>query len=465
MKARSIVVAGAALALAAACTTTTSGTQGGSDGNEAAAKQITVWTIEDVQDRVEAQKRIAARFTDATGIKVKLVPVAEDQFDQVITASAASGKLPDVVAALSPAGVQAMAVNDLLDTQTPGEIVKDLGEDTFSKAALELTRDGGKQLAIPSDAWSQLLYYRKDLFAKAGLQPPDTYDKILAAAKALTNDKTRGIALSTTPGDAFTQQTFEHFALGNNCELVDDSGEVTLDSPQCVETFRFYNDLVRNYSVKGNQDVDTTRANYFAGKTAMVVWSTFLLDELAGLRNDALPTCPECKEDPTFLAKNTGVVGTVSGPSGEPRQYGQVTSWVITATANKPAAKRFVEYMMSDAYVDWLAIAPEGKVPVRRGTSDDPDKYLTAWGGLKAGVDKKAPLSDFYGPEVIQSITTGADSFARWGFPQGQGALVGATLGELPVPKAINEMVNGKDPQTAARDADAAVTEIASSLK
>ena len=37
----------------------------------------------------------------------------------------------------------------------------------------------------------------------------------------------------------------------------------------------------------GNQDADTTRATYFAGDAAMVIWSSFLLDELAGLRNDA----------------------------------------------------------------------------------------------------------------------------------------------------------------------------------
>ena len=26
----------------------------------------------------------------------------------------------------------------------------------------------------------------------------------------------------------------------------------------------------------------------------MIIWSSFLLDELAGLSNDARPTCPQC---------------------------------------------------------------------------------------------------------------------------------------------------------------------------
>ena len=48
----------------------------------------------------------------------------------------------------------------------------------------------------------------------------------------------------------------------------------------------------------------------------MIIWSTFILDEMAGLRNDALPSCPECKKDPAFLAKNSGVVTAIQGPSG-----------------------------------------------------------------------------------------------------------------------------------------------------
>ena len=64
----------------------------------------------------------------------------------------------------------------------------------------------------------------------------------------------------------------------------------------------------------------------------MVIWSSFILDEMAGLRNDALPTCAECKDDPAFLAKNSGVVTAIQGPSGsEPATFGEITSWTITA--------------------------------------------------------------------------------------------------------------------------------------
>ena len=58
------------------------------------------------------------------------------------------------------------------------------------------------------------------------------------------------------------------------------------------------------------------------------------------------------------------------------------------------------------------------------------------------------------------------DTFRRWGIPQGQGALVGAILGELPVPKAIDAMTSGQiDPAEAAQEATATVTELQDSLR
>ena len=128
-----------------------------------------------------------------------------------------------------------------------------------------------------------------------------------------------GITLGDRTRDSFTQQTFEHIALANGCQLVDDAGDITLNSPNCVQTFQVVGDLAKKYGPAGNQDVDSTRAAYFAGKAAMTVWSSYILDELAGLRNDALPTCKECRSDKQFLAKNTGIVSALSGPMGRAR--------------------------------------------------------------------------------------------------------------------------------------------------
>jgi multiple sugar transport system substrate-binding protein len=451
-----------ATALVAACGSDDSGDDGGGESGP-----LVVWTLEALPDRVAAQEEIAAAFTEESGIEVDLVAIDEDQFDQLLASSAAAGELPDVLGALSLSGVQALATNELANTDVAAAVVEELGADTFSEQALELTRDGDTQLAVPSDGWAQLLVYRKDLFDAAGLAAPETYDDILAAAQALDSPEIAGFTGATVPNDAFTQQTFQHLALGNGCQLVDDGGDVTLDSDECVAAFEFYNELITRYSVSGAQDVDTTRAAYFAGQAAMVVWSSFILDEMAGLRADALPTCPECAADPAFLAKNSGVVTAISGPDGdEGAQFGEIVSWAVTAEAQADAATQFVTYMMEDGYEEWIGFSPEGKVPTRQGTAEEPTKFIDAWSTLPAGVDTKAPLADFYPPDVLDALRSSPDTFSPWGIPQGQGALVGASLGELPVPQAIAAMTSGEvDPDEAAQQAAEAVREIASSLE
>ena len=422
------------------------------DGQKSDSSQITVWSLEDVADRVAATKAIIADYTAKTGVKVNLVTVNEDQFPSLIASSAAAGDLPDVVGSVSLAGVRTLSANELLDVDANGTVVDRLGKDTFTPRALELTSDGGKQLAVPSDGWGQLLVYRKDLFAAAGLPAPDTYEKIAAAAAKLNTGGVAGITAATSPGDVFTQQTFEHLALANNCRLTDDSGKVTLDSPECVEAFRFYGDLMRNNSVKGAQDVDTTRATYFAGKAAMLIWSPFILDELAGLRADARPTCPQCQSDPAWLARNSGFVTAIKGPNGtEPAQYGEVSSWAVLDGAVDPA-KSFVEYMLSDGYPRWFGMSPEGRFPVRTGTPEDKQKFRTAWNTSPAGVDTKKPLSEVYGEDVLATLRRSPDTFQRWGLTENQGKLVGAILGELPVPKALADVVGGKSDARAAAE-------------
>jgi multiple sugar transport system substrate-binding protein len=429
------------------------GGDGGGDGGQDGGT-LTVWTVEDLGERVQAQQAIIDAFTESTGTEVELVPIAEDQLTTVLTASAASGDLPDVIGALSLGGVSRLLTDDLLDTEAAAAVVDSLGEDTFSPAALELTRSGEEQLAVPSDSWAQLLFYRSDLFESAGLAPPDSYEAIEAAAAALDQGDVAGIVAATAPADSFTAQTFEHLALANGCQLVEGE-EVALDSPHCAESFGFYADLIREHSVAGNQDADTTRAAYFAGRAGMLIWSSFLLDELAGLRNDALPTCPECAEDPAFLASNTGIVGAITGPSGtEPATFGEVVSWAILQDAATDDARAFVEYMMGEGYEQWLGIAPEGKVPTRTGTAEEPGSFVTAWQQLEAGVDTRAPLSEYYDPQILDTVATSVDSFTRWGFLDGQGELAGAVGGQFVVPAQLAELIgSGGDPAEAARAA------------
>lgn len=435
----------------------------GSGGAEA-DDVITVWTVETQPERLAVQQEAMDAWAQDAGVETELVPVEEDQVSQLLSAAALSGEdMPDVVNAISPGLVRSFDRDGYLDRDAAAEVVEALGEDTFSSVALELTSDGDELLAVPSDAWPMMVYYRTDLFEEAGLEPPTTYEALRTAAEELTGDGRHGITLATDAADPFTQQTLEFLAQGNGCELVDDSGAASLDTPACTETVELYADLAGEHSPDGTQGVESTRATYFAGQAAMTVWSSFLLDELAGLREEFTPSCEECAGDPGWLAENTGVVPVVEGPSagGDAAGYVELVSWGITDGAD-PEVTDFVAYMMSDAYVDWLGMAPEGKVPVRTGTADDPAQYTEAWAGLEIGVDEKAAFSDVWPAEVTDTLAAAPESADRWALPQGQGAILGPLTSELPLAKAAADLGSGGTDAAAAQTAmQDAVAEIA----
>lgn len=461
MRIKLIAVGLAALAAAGGLAACSSGSSGGS------ATSLTVWSEENDAAAVKATQADVAKFTKATGIKVKIVGIDENQFQQLVTSDAAAGTLPDVVGALPLDAVQYVASNDLINADANAKVVSSLGASTFESNALALTKYKGAQAAVPSDAFGNYIIYRKDLLAKANLPVPNTYANILKDAAALNTGGTAGITLATTPGDAFTEQSFQSFALPNNCQLVNNAGKVTLDSSECGQAFQLYTTLASKYSVRGNQDVDSTKATYFAGKAAMVVWSSYLLGDMAGLNNAALPTCPQCKADPAYLAKNSGFVSSFTGPAGsKPAQWGEIGSWTITKTANASSAEKFVEYMLGDGYTGWLNLSPQGKFPVRNGTASNPTQYVDAWKQLKSGVNKRVPLASVYPPDVITAIESTPKNLDQWALTQGQGKLIGATLGPLPVPKALNAAINGTiSPQQAAKQAQQAVEQIQAQLK
>jgi multiple sugar transport system substrate-binding protein len=432
----------------------------------AQGETIAFWSTETQPERAAVTQEIINQFTEATGIEVVLVLTDEDALPNLVINNLAAGTLPDVI--FHPVDYTAAWYQQgILDGEAATAVINNLGADTFS--ALGLVSDGmGGYMAIPTDGWGQLLVYRADLFEAAGLEPPTTFATIEAAAAALHDPDNNfyGIVAATDPGAVFTQQTFEHFALANGVQLTDDEGNVTLNTPEMIEAIAFYTNLVGQYGPPGVQDVVSTRATYFAGQAAMIVWSPFILDEMAGLRDNAFPACPECVDNPAYLAENSGIVPAFVGPSGsEPVQYGQVSNMGITTQASVEAAQAFVEFWLTDGYLQWLSVSPEGKFPMHRGTPDNPTLYIDGWSQLETGVDRKAPLSEFYSEEVIETLIQGASGFARWGFNQGQGALVGGVYQELPVTEILSDVLNGSlTPEQGAEEIQLLVEDIQAAL-
>ncbi len=419
--------------------------------------QLTFWTTEEQPERLEVQRNIAEAFEAQSGVSVEVVPVTENAMGERVTAAFAAGELPDVIyhplnftLSWSDAGI--------LDALSATEVIEALGEDTFTDGALNLVETADGYAAVPVDGWTQLLVYRQDLFDEAGLEPPTSYENVRAALEALHNPpETYGFVAATDPSEVYMMQVFEEVALANGVNLVNDAGEVDVNRDALVQTLEFYKELAEA-SPPGNLYWQQARELYFAGDAAMIIWSPFILDELAGLRDEVPITA---FDDPTSpeLANNTGVVTRFSGPNN-PGGAGwtDVRYFGITADADFEAAQDFVTFMMSDAYLDTLSIAPEGKFPVRRGTAENPTEYIEGWSALDVGVDRRAPLSEFYGAETIDSIVEGLETGTRWGFAQGQGLLTSRLYDTRVMAELVREYLD--DERSAEETADLIIEEV-----
>ena len=410
---------------------------------EASARdEITFWTTEVERERLVIQKAIGKSFTGKTGIGLRVVPVEENLLPQRVTAAYAARALPDVI--FHPIDFTiGWAEAGILDVRSATDVLNRLGKETFGAGPLNLVRFSDDYAAVPIDGWGQLLLYRRDLFEEKGLSRPDRWDHILKAARTLHDPPLLwGFEAATDPGQTYTQQVFEHLALSNGVRLLDPSGRVRLDTPEMIRALEFYKNLNR-FSPPGNLHWLHTRMDYLSGRAAMIVWSPFILDELSGLRRDQ-PVLPDiAKGKPGFLAKNTGFVTIVHGPKGS-AQYGQINYLGITKDADRGAAKLWVEFLLTEGYLKWLGMAPEGKLPVRKGTKEEPNRYVEGWMGLEFGVTTRARISQFYGMDVAKAIVAGVEGFDRWGFAGGKGALISKIYGTKVMIELLKKFLDGE---------------------
>ncbi|WP_371154722.1 ABC transporter substrate-binding protein [Jannaschia sp. 2305UL9-9] len=409
----------------------------------AGAQTLRMWTPEEQPERVAVQEEVAAAFTAETGIEVEIIPVTENDLGTRATAAFAAGDLPDVIYhTLQYAAPWAEA--GILDTDAAGDVIENLGADTFAPGALAMAGYEGGYTSVPVDGWTQMVVYRKDLFDEAGLEAPTTYAAVETALEALHNPpEMYGFVAATKVDEGFMSQVLEHVFLANGVSPVGPEGLAELDETATVEVLEFYK-AIAEASPPGDLYWKQSRELYFAGQAAMIIWSPFILDELAGLRDSAPPTITD---DPTSseLASKTGIVTTFAGPSNpDGAAWGDLRYMGITSDADTDNAMAFVEFLMSDGYAPMLSMAPEGKFPVRRGDGTDAEANVKAWQALPVGVDRKAPLADLYEASMIDEIVSGLDVAQRWGVADGQLSLASKIINSQVINRLVREYIDGE---------------------
>ena len=150
---------------------------------------------------------------------------------------------------------------------------------SFYPALMENGRTAGKTWGIPFQRSTIVMYYNKDAFKAAGLdpdQPPATWDELTAAGKKLTKaDGSQWGAM--IPSTGYPYWMFGALTMQNNQVLMNDAGNETyFDSPAVVEALQYWLDLGSKHKIMpaGTIEWGTLRKNFLEEKTAIMWHST-----------------------------------------------------------------------------------------------------------------------------------------------------------------------------------------------
>lgn len=415
--------AGAALLGTAACG---GGEQQG--GSENGKVELVLWHQEQPPNRVKQFGAVIDEFNNSQDeIVVKQQVQNWEEAYQKTTSAIQSGNQPDIQFGIPDFTV---AIRETGAVQGVGDIISDIeSELKFLDSAVQPYSYEGDTWAVPLFGMVQVLWYRKDMFEAAGLdpeQPPQDWDQLRSYAEKLTGDGKHGIGI-TSSKHLYTDQEFYSFMITNGGkELFTPDGEVDYNKKANVETMSLYKEL-SEFSPPGSNSWTWAepQAALNNGTLAMAIEKGQFLgpfEEESGQPASALGAAP--------------VPWTPQGERGS-IYYSNGAMLLTDDSEKKEAAGKFFKFVLQpENYTKFLLAEPGLFLPV---TEDGPS----------AGWRDSEVLSKY--PEAVDLLVEQSDYGYLFGFtrdtvPTGIGQISAENLISQSVQKAI---VDGESPQAA----------------
>ncbi|MBX6721797.1 MAG: sugar ABC transporter substrate-binding protein [Dactylosporangium sp.] len=345
---------------ASACSVGASGTGSSDEG-----KTITVAVVNN-PDMIRMEK-LTPSFTKTSGIKVKYVTLPDQDLRQKVTTAAATKSGLYDVAMISPGEVQSgyasngwiLPLDDMF-AKLPQAEQTAYDVDDLLPAVRDALSFNGKLYSLPFYGESNITYYRKDLFEKAGIKMPDkpTWSQIQEYAAKLHKPAAGqyGIVLKGIP--QYGQLAPLMTAINSyGASWFDMSWKPQFTSPKFKQAVTDYVNLVRKYGEPGASSVGFEEGlNLMSqGKAAIWIDSTVAAGSL---------------EDPK-TSKVSGKLGWVQAPTqGCDNGSHWLYAWslsIVNGSKNIDAAFQFIRWATSKDYVKLVA-ETDGWVNVPPGT-------------------------------------------------------------------------------------------------
>ncbi len=337
--------------------------------------------------RVDAMNALIDQFHEANP-DVKVVhnsDIPYANFRDELAASAPAGVGPDVVSLFYgwiPAFVDAGYLVPLPAEDFPEEWIESHFSPMVSESKFE-----GSYWAIPTAVRALALFWNKDIFEAAGLDPeapPATLEEFQEIALATTTyDGDAGIMNITQEGYApqlagqahhwFREVLLRQYG---GVPYNDDNTEVLWGSPEACEAFAWLASFETEHMTGSNDLFTGATEAFITGKAALHIDGSFRLGTIA--RNN-----PEL---------NYGVAELPVGPNGERHTFGSYWTHGITRRAaadeaRMEAATRFLQFITTSAAGE-LWVAAVGELPAQLESAGDPALLVDArLGPFAAGLE------------------------------------------------------------------------------
>ncbi len=334
--------------------------------------------------------KMAPAFKDATGITVKVDILSYPELLTKVTADfVAKTKSYDIVtmdnvwAGQFAAGAYTVDLTDW--------IKRDAGEidvaDIYPVVMNALGNYQGKQVAFPFAGYANVLAYRSDLYAAAGLAPPATMEDLVADAIKLTDPAKHqyGWVANGQKGPAVAQDWMQYNSeMGGSIMGAD--GKPALNSAANIQSLTVYKKLFDQASPPGAVDYDWggREESFRQGLVAnMQTWSV-----------------GAASYDNPEQSKVAGKAAVVLAPPGKglPRRYG-VGGWGLAINADIDAKRQAASWV----FVKWITSAAIQKQMALDGSGSYSRKSVLA----DAELNKKFPFL----PVVAESFVNGDGDF------------------------------------------------------
>jgi multiple sugar transport system substrate-binding protein len=269
-----------ALGLTAAC-----GGGSGSGDAHSSTGPIKIWLSNNPEELTWGKamvKQWNAKHSDQK-VTAQEIPAGKTS-EEVIGAAITAGNAPCMVFNTSPAAVPQFEKQGGLVPLDGFSGAKSYIEARSGASADQYKSPDGKFYQIP---WKQnpvMIFYNKDLFKKAGLDPNhpklSTYDDFLATSKKIVDSKAAPSAIAPAPSSEFFQSWFDFYPLyaaESGGKQTIENGKATFDDQAGKDVWNFWSQMYKNgYAPKeaysGDAFADKKAAMAVVGPWAIAVY-------------------------------------------------------------------------------------------------------------------------------------------------------------------------------------------------